>query len=374
MRGLEPAVLVAPGQILRRELDARGWSQKDLSDIIDRPVQAISEIVRGTKQITPETAVQLAAAFGTSPEFWSDLEAKYRLRLAKQQPVEPEIVVRQRAYSVAPVSELQRRGWIPRTSSTAELVANLCRFLGIATLDLAPSLPAMNLRISEAWEPQTVSLVSWLKRAEAVASEEKVGATFNRERFPELVRSLRALSLEPEGVLQVPALLASHGIRFVVVPHLSKTYLDGAHFEVNGEPVVALTLRLDRLDNFWFVLFHELAHLHRRDQGRFDERLGREAPASTDEVEAKTNELAGSWLIDPERYPAFLDATDSAPSLGAIISFARVLGVHPAIVLGRLQHDKLVSWDRHRSLLVRLRPLIEDWVDRPILVSNAAVH
>ncbi len=79
-----PARAVPPGRILRRELEARGWTQKDLAEILGRPAQAITEIVRGTKQIMPDTAVALAAAFGTSPEFWSNLEANYRFALDRQ--------------------------------------------------------------------------------------------------------------------------------------------------------------------------------------------------------------------------------------------------------------------------------------------------
>jgi HTH-type transcriptional regulator / antitoxin HigA len=71
---LTPARAIPPGHILQRELDAWGWTQKDLSDIIDRPPQAINEIIQGTKQITPETARELSAAFGNTRQFWTNLE------------------------------------------------------------------------------------------------------------------------------------------------------------------------------------------------------------------------------------------------------------------------------------------------------------
>lgn len=76
---LGPARIVLPGRIMKRELVARGWTQKNLAEIIGRPEQAISEIIQGRKRITPETALQLSEAFGTSPEFWINLETKYRL-------------------------------------------------------------------------------------------------------------------------------------------------------------------------------------------------------------------------------------------------------------------------------------------------------
>jgi HTH-type transcriptional regulator/antitoxin HigA len=73
---LAPARVPTPGKILSRELEARGWTQKDLAEIMGFPVQTINEIIQGSKQITPETAIKLSQAFGTSPEFWTNLEAK----------------------------------------------------------------------------------------------------------------------------------------------------------------------------------------------------------------------------------------------------------------------------------------------------------
>jgi addiction module HigA family antidote len=78
-----PARVSSPGHILSRELDARGWTQKDLAEIMNCPPQAINEVIRGIKQITPEIAHDLSEALGTSPDFWANLESKYRLHLAK---------------------------------------------------------------------------------------------------------------------------------------------------------------------------------------------------------------------------------------------------------------------------------------------------
>ena len=84
-QSLRAARVVSPGRILSRELEARGWTQKDLAEIMGRPIQTINEIIRGTKQVTPETALELADAFNTSPEFWMNLEANYRLHLARKE-------------------------------------------------------------------------------------------------------------------------------------------------------------------------------------------------------------------------------------------------------------------------------------------------
>ena len=105
-----PARLVSPGVILRRELDARGWTQRDLAHILGhilgRPAQAISEILQGRMRITAETALELSAALGTSAELWLQLDAGSRLRLAEERPetaaVRRAIVTRSRARAGAP--------------------------------------------------------------------------------------------------------------------------------------------------------------------------------------------------------------------------------------------------------------------------------
>lgn len=85
-QNLTPAQITSPGQTIKRELDARGWTQEDLARIMGRPRQAVSDIVKGVEQITPETAIKLAAALGTSPEFWNNLETTYRSRISRQIP------------------------------------------------------------------------------------------------------------------------------------------------------------------------------------------------------------------------------------------------------------------------------------------------
>jgi len=81
---LTPARVPPLGIILSEEIEARGWTQKDLAEIMGRLAQTINEIDKGTKQITPETALELSAVFGTSAQFWTNLEANYRLHLAKE--------------------------------------------------------------------------------------------------------------------------------------------------------------------------------------------------------------------------------------------------------------------------------------------------
>lgn len=77
-----PAEVFHPGEFLRDELEARGWTQADLAEILGRPLKTVNEVIVGKKAITPETARGLAAAFGTSAQFWMNLESAYQLHRA----------------------------------------------------------------------------------------------------------------------------------------------------------------------------------------------------------------------------------------------------------------------------------------------------
>ncbi len=79
-----PARLIPPGRIIERELTARGWAQSELATIMGRPKQVINEIIHAKKRITPETALELGAAFNTPAKFWLNLETNYRLRISQQ--------------------------------------------------------------------------------------------------------------------------------------------------------------------------------------------------------------------------------------------------------------------------------------------------
>lgn len=355
---LRPARVAPPGRIIKRELDARGWTQKDLAEIMGRPTQAVSEIVRGHKRVTPETAWQLAAAFGTSPELWINLEANYRLYEARKEHDKAEIDRKSRLYSLAPISELTKRGWIRNTDSVEELEREICAFLKIDSPDQQPRLAA-SFRHTQVQEPEFKAQIAWIRRVEQLASAQNV-REFDRVQVQAALPDLLACAAEAEDVAQVPTLLQSLGIHFVVVPHLPHTYLDGAAFIFEGHPVTALTLRYDRIDSFWFTVLHELAHIVAGHEGLYldnlDERNG-------SDVEDEANQLAQDWLIEPEAFAEFVAAARPRFSRAKIIAFAQSQKRLPGIVLGRLHYEGLAPYKNLRTLLVKVKPCLAAWID-----------
>jgi HTH-type transcriptional regulator/antitoxin HigA len=90
------AQVFPPGDFIREEIEARGWTQGDFAKILGRPLQTVNAIINGKKEITPRTAVEIAAAFGTSPELWLNLETAYSLAITE--PADPEIARRAKAH------------------------------------------------------------------------------------------------------------------------------------------------------------------------------------------------------------------------------------------------------------------------------------
>jgi HTH-type transcriptional regulator/antitoxin HigA len=361
--GLQPAadMLVSPGEILKEELDARGWTQKDLAAVMARPTQAISEIINGSKQITPQTALELAGALGTTAEIWTNLEADYRLGLARGQGSDDTIGRRGRLYGLAPITELLKRGWIP---GTGDLEAEVCAFLGIASIFDEPAMLA-RLRHSAHRGPETSAIVAWLKRVEWLASQQVV-ADYGPAQLEASLDNLAALSVDPAQVATIPGRLAALGVHFVIVPHLSKTFLDGASmWGLDDRPVVAVTLRYDRVDSFWFTLLHELAHVL---LGHTDVVLDRldDAEVNSNPIEIEASTFAEARLLDPERFATVADALQFSPPMSRIEAAARVMGRHPGILVGRLQHDGVLGFGQGRTNLVKVSPHLTDFIDRPI--------
>jgi HTH-type transcriptional regulator/antitoxin HigA len=155
---------------------------------------------------------------------------------------------------------------------------------------------------------------------------------------PEWLRELAKLSAFDEGPKLAKEHLARHGITLVIEKHFKRTFLDGAAMLDNDRPIVALTLRHDRVDNFWFALLHELAHVAKH--------LKPETPVFIDDldrtnlqtVEGEADAMAQEALIPNKSWSAAKVRQTLASE--DVIAYADEIGVHPAIVAGRLRYEE----------------------------------
>ncbi len=358
-----PAEAFPPGEYLRDEIESRGWTQVDFAKILNRPAVVVNQIISGKRSITPDTAKALSAALGTSAEMWLNLESAYQLWKAKT-PSTEDVSRRAQIYSLAPVSEMIRRNWITPSDNIDVLESQIKTFFSVSTLeDIQQIELKYAARKSSQYGVSSTAEVAWLFRARRMAMAIQA-KRYDESRLTSLLPRLRELTLYPESTRHVPAMLAEIGVRFVVVEHLQKTRIDGAAFWLDAEtPVVAVSLRFDRMDAFWHTVIHELVHVKNRDEAPVDTDIvrdskGNEPPTPLSELEERTNIEAANYLIPSEKLDSFIMRVRPLYSKKRIVQFAEVNGVHPGIVIGQLQHRKEILWSHSREMLVPIREQI----------------
>ncbi len=242
-----------------------------------------------------------------------------------------------------PLEEMVAREWLEVSrkelhSRAPEILKDFLAPLGsIQNLALLPR--ATHIRSGK--EMDRYSLLAWAARIYRLASSNRPTKRYSPDLITEdFIRSVVKLSSCSDGPQQARQHLRSFGVSLVIEPHLPGTYLDAAVLSVTKQnPVIGLTLRYDRLDNFWFSLTHELVHLarHIKEGARafFDDL---DVSSQEDPREREADEIAGEILIPEELWlqsPAHL-----IPSPEAALDLAEQLGVHPAIVAGRMRHER----------------------------------
>ena len=339
---------IPPGEYLEEVLDDLVLSQAELARRMGRPAQAINEIIKGEKAITPDTAIQLEQVVGVPAEFWNNLESEYRLVLAKEQ----EMLKAQEETEVAskfPYLEMSKLGLVKRTRNAIEKVKELQKFFGVSSLfnikNVKEYSPAFRL-----CEKETISreaIAAWLRTGHLLASEQDI-ADFDKNTLKSNIENIRALSLEsdPNKMLDsLRSLLATCGVALIVIPHYPKTYVTGATFWYGkNKPVVMMSMRGGWGDIFWFSLMHELAHILLHDK-RITFIEGGNSSEGYKVQEEEANSFSQKTLIPKKSYDEFISKLDFCPA--SISTFSKSIGIHPGIVTGRLQHDKYLSHLQH---------------------------
>jgi HTH-type transcriptional regulator/antitoxin HigA len=352
-----------PGKWVEDELEERGWTQLDLAEIIGRPAQLVSEIISGKRSITPETALGLADAFGTSPELWMNLETRYHLAKSRAEsgPAAKDARVRRARLYTYPIREMVKRGWI-EPSANVDIMEHQIEAFFHAPLDQIQHLQHAAKKSDYTSAIATAPQLAWLYRAKTLAD------ALQPDRYSERAlraaeQSLRGLMHEPAEIRHVPRILHDAGVRFVVVEALPGSKIDGACFWLDDhQPVIAMSLRWDRIDNFWFVLRHEMEHVLRKDGTKgvdiIDIDIDEADPASLPPYEQRANAAAQEYCVSENEIQRFIARFKPLYSEKAIVQFAERLETHPGIVLGQLQKRGEVHWRNLRKLLVKVREFI----------------
>ena len=349
-----------PGEVLKRKLSERGWTQEELATITGKSVKTINGIARGVAGITSDMALAFSAALGDTPDEWLRIDALHRLSKTESSAI-PDIQKMARLHAIAPIRDMQRRGWINQVRQPEELESELMKFFECRSLDAGNLNFRAMTRRSAKLPTLTPSELTWCYRARYLAKG-LVVAPFNESKCEVVGLKLRKLAAYSKEARHVPRLLTEYGIKFVVIEPIPNVRIDGAAFWIDESPVIAMTIRHDRIDGFWFTLMHEFAHIRNRDGSvdidMIDGAKGISISKMEDEAEQTANEQAAAALIPPAEIQSFIRRVGPFYAKERIIQFAHKVKIHPGIIVGQLHHRNEIGYSALREMLVKIRDIV----------------
>lgn len=319
--------LPSPVEAIKFRMDQADLKPVDLIPYIGSRSR-VSEILSGKRQLTLEMVRALEAGLGIPAKVLiqkSDMEGDSEFQL----------------WDTGLINEMEARGYFGKDSiknnNKSDLLGNFFTLIG-AQPQMAGLFRKTNYRLAPLTDKR--ALAAWshrvIQKAKSVNNQTKFkDGIINLEFMQELVK----LSVIDGGVLAAQKFLEKHGITLIIEPHFPKTHLDGAVIFIDkNNPIIGLTLRYDRLDNFWFTLMHELAHIalhYNLDVNLFyDELEG--VSAGVDSKETEADQMASEALLPSSKWE--VSPARIVPSSMAATSLAKELGVHVAIIAGQIRH------------------------------------
>lgn len=326
-----PIALPDPIEAIKFRMEQAGLKQKDLIPFIGSRSK-VSEVLSRQRPLSIAMIRRLHEGLG--------IPAEVLLKEPGAQLPVAEIGIE---WDRFPLAEMLKRSWLPDFNGTladakkqaGELLTTWAGSYGGSGLQ--PALLRQHVRAGS--DADGYALTAWRIRVSQLAQEQKVPKYRLGTVTHDFVRDLVRLSYLDNGPLLAREFLLKNGIHFIIEKHLAHTHLDGAAIRLpDGSPLVAMTVRHDRLDNFWFTLCHELAHiaLHfdGQDSTAFFDDLDH---AGIDTCEGDADRWASDALIPQEVWQAA--NLGRRPSTHAVINLATSLRIHPAIPAGRIRKE-----------------------------------
>lgn len=365
-----------PGQLIRALLEARGWTQRVLAIVLGIDEAVINRLTADKRPIEATMALSLGEIFDIPAERFLELQKSFDLAKARMlaRP-DPGRNTRARLFGDLPVAEMIRRGWLDaedvRDVPKAEVA--LAKFFGVDSSSDIEILPHAAKK-TDTVDGVTPVQLAWLYRVREIARD-MLAPRYSPAGARQSVGKLSALLSAPEEARKAPRILAECGIRYVIVETLAAAKIDGVCFWLNDEaPVIGMSLRHDRIDNFWFVLRHELEHVlrsHGKSAIAIDAELEGEragiGPGIAEE-ERLANAAAADFCVPSAQLKRFIARKEPFFAERDILGFARTINVHPGLVAGQLQHYT-GRYERFRTHLAKIRSsvtpsaMVDGWGD-----------
>lgn len=349
-----PDYATPPGYVLEDHLETLGLAPAEFATRHSLPEELISDVIVGSTPIDPELAAIFGRELGLDSDVWLRMEARYRSELDHQAAAEAAAGFASWA-DLFPVRELIRRGIIEKPLSDGDCVLKVLDFFGAKSVEdwqCRHGDAKVAYRHSPTFASNEFNLAAWLRLGELEAEWQKCDA-YDPENFRAALSEIRSLTRGPTGdALDKTFILCNQsGVALALVEPFPKVALSGAtRWLPDNRPLIQLSARHKTNDHLWFTLFHEAAHilLHSKEHVFIDTMKDEIAG-----VDAEADRWASDFLIPRPDWNNFADAGHFGE--WPVRQFAHEQGIAPAIVVGRLQHERLIPWSRLNHLKAKMR-------------------
>ncbi|HMG14710.1 MAG TPA: ImmA/IrrE family metallo-endopeptidase [Saprospiraceae bacterium] len=344
---IRPAKKFGPGYFIREQMELRDWTQEDLSEVSGFTIKHLNKVLQDKQALTLNMARVLGEIFNTTAQYWLNLDSSYRLWLLKDKTAnEIEVDIKATIYERMPIKDMLSKKWLTPFGTASELEKQVLIFWDWKSLDFtqldSDYLPYLT-RKSDAYNQFNASYaITWYRKA-LIEAKKLDTVPYKKSELEILYNNLYSYTNKLNGIDLFLTELNKTGVLFLVLPHLQKTYLDGAAFLKGDNPVIVFTGRYKRIDNFWFTVAHEIAHvlLHLNKEIPFILDNLKTGELNTLEIEA--NELASIKLKHNEILD-YLDSYLGYLSNSRVEECAAIYEIHPSIIIGKLAHDSKISY------------------------------
>jgi len=351
----ENLIVFHPGYYIKDIIEDMEISQEEFAMRLGVTGKTLSKLVNGKINLSDEVALQLSMMLGTDIRTWLNLQQTYEekwLEIEKQKRLDNEI----RLMRLLDYKYFVKLGVIPEVKNNMEKVTNLCSYLRIASLNVLLDKDFLvNYRtgITVMEEKNMISSRAWLQVAlnEGKNIETK---PFDAKILGKYISEIRGMTVKQpsEFLPRLKEVFKECGISFVLLPSLKNSGINGAVKWINHDKVIlAMNDRRNYADTFWFSLFHEIKHVLQQKIKItiVSESKNKELYDVLDRtLEEEADLFAQNILIPKNDYIKFIRCSNFSEE--AIKSFSKEINIHPGIVVGRLQNDKYLGYEKYHYL------------------------
>jgi addiction module HigA family antidote len=341
-----PQIAFHPGETLAEKLEELGMGPKEFAIRSGKPEKTIIAILKGKSSITPEMAVQFEHVLKIPAHFWINMQRNYDEFKARAERL--ELLAESTAWAkLFPITDMIKKGWLPSKTTLEEKTSALLTFFSISNHTAWEDYYfnqqlKVAFRISLAHTKEPFAISAWLRKGELQAAELPT-KPYNEKSFKDALPAIKSIMAKhPDNFFkQLQSLCLEAGVKVVHTPCINKAPINGSTRWLHDTPLIQVTGRYKRNDIFWFTFFHEAGHilLH----GKKDIFLENIDYSDKDNHKEKEADLfAIKWTLSKQEEEEILQSSNITEE--DIIQFANKFNTHPAIIIGRLQHEGFVSY------------------------------